>query len=218
MPDSLHKELENDIIFGVYPPGTRITEDSVMEHYGCKRHAVRHAFAEIENQGLLIHRPRRGVEVVDFTPDEVDALYDLRIVLETAAARRTPLPADSEIIDKLTDIAKRHEDAIKRDDFRQVYELNQRFHELQYSCCKNPRLAELIARHARMAQPIRVVKYDDRDHMATIVAQHMAIIDSLRGTSNNAYEASVRDHLPASAEAYRVLYERRFAARRTAKV
>ncbi|WP_332836475.1 GntR family transcriptional regulator [Thioclava electrotropha] len=200
------------------PPGTRITEDSVMEHYGCKRHAVRHAFAELENQGLLIHRPRRGVEVVDFTPDEVDALYDLRVVLETAAARRTPLPADPELVDKLTDIAKRHEDAIKRDDFRQVYELNQRFHELQYSCCKNPRLAELIARHARMAQPIRVVKYDDREHMATIVAQHMAIIDALRGGSYDAYEASVRNHLPASAEAYRVLYERRFAARRTAKL
>lgn len=217
MPTSLHEDLENDIIFGVYPPGTRITEDSVMEHYSAKRHAVRQAFAELENQGLLVHRPRRGVEVVDFTPDEVDTLYDLRIVLETAAARRTPLPADPDVTNRLAEIAQRHSEAVKRGQFREVYELNQQFHELQYSCCPNPRLTELIARHARMAQPIRVVKYDDHAHMGVIVAQHLAIIEALRGTSSSAYEASVRDHLPASAEAYRAMYERRFAGRRAAR-
>lgn len=216
-PTSLQSNLENDIIFGVYPPGTRITEDSVMEHYGAKRHVVRHAFSELENQGLLLHRPRRGVEVVDFTPDDIDHLYDLRIVLEAAAARRTPLPAPAKLIGQLEDIAKRHTDAVEKGEFRDVYTLNQRFHVLQYSCCSNPRLAELIAKHARMAQPIRVVKYDDKDHMRTIVAQHFAIIDALRGTSSDEYEESVRNHLPASAKAYRILYERRFAGRRIAR-
>lgn len=217
MSTSLQTELENDIIFGVYPPGTRITEDSVMEAYDAKRHAVRHAFAELESRGLLVHRPRRGVEVVDYTPDEVDALYDLRIVIESAAARRTPLPAAPEMIRHLEDIGSRHAEALEREDFREVYELNQKFHELQYSCCTNPRLADLIARHARMAQPIRVVKYDDKDHMATIVAQHMAIIEALRGTSVDDYENAVRNHLPASAEAYRILYERRFGQRRAVR-
>lgn len=214
MPTSLQADLENDIIFGVYPPGTRITEDSVMEHYDAKRHAVRHAFAELENQGLLVHRPRRGVEVVDFTPDEVDTLYDLRIALECAAARRTPLPAPPEVTSQLDDLTQRHSAAVERGAFREVYDLNQQFHELQYSCCTNPRLAELIAKHARMAQPIRVVKYDDKQHMRVIVEQHLAIIEALRGTSSDIYEASVRAHLPASAEAYRSLYERRFAGRR----
>ncbi|WP_417260290.1 GntR family transcriptional regulator [Celeribacter sp.] len=206
----LLKDLENDIIFGVYPPGSRITEDTVMEEYGAKRHAVRHAFSELESHGLLVHRPRRGVEVVDYTPDEVDALYDLRIVLETAAARRTALPVSKDIIEQLRDIANQHEAALRRDDFRGVYELNQKFHELQYSCCNNPRLADLIARHARMAQPIRVVKYDDEAHMNAIVAQHRTIIEAMTKTSTDAYETAVRDHLPASAEAYRLLYQRRF--------
>lgn len=217
MPTSLLNELENDIIFGVYPPGSRITEDSVMEQYDAKRHAVRHAFAELESHGLLVHRPRRGVEVVDYTPDEVDALYDLRIVLETAAARRTSLPVAQTLIQQLRAITSQHEAALGREDFREVYELNQQFHELQYSCCDNARLADLIARHARMAQPIRVVKYDDKDHMSAIVAQHKAIIETMTQTSTDAYETAVRNHLPASAEAYRVLYERRFGARRVAR-
>ena len=210
MQETLIKDLENDIIFGLYSPGARIVEDRVMERYNAKRHAVRNAFAVLESRGLLIRRPNRGVEVVDFTPDEVDALYDVRIVLEIAAAERTQLPCDVALTDKLDEIAQKHAQAAKDKDFRAMFWLNQEFHELQYSCCGNPRLAELIGSHARTAQPIRVVKYDDVGHMETIVAQHFAIIEAMRGTSTDALVKAVRAHLPASAQAYRELYERRF--------
>lgn len=210
---SLQKELENDIIFGMYAPGMRITEESVMAQYSVKRHAVRNAFAQLETQGLLIHKANRGVEVVDYTPDDVDALYDLRIVLECAAAQRTQLPVAPEITQQLEDIAGQHAKAVGQEDFREVYWLNQQFHELQYSSCDNPRLALLIARHARMAQPIRVVKYDDKEHMKNIILQHTAIIEAMRGSCQETYTQAVREHLPASAEAYRTLYERRFGHR-----
>ncbi len=213
MRDTLVEELENDIIFGVFAPGARIIEDRVMERYSAKRHAVRNAFSALESRGLLVRKPNRGVEVVEFTPDEVDALYDVRIVLETAAAERTQLPCSPDLTDRLEDIARRHEKATKDKDFRAVFWLNQEFHEVQYSCCGNPRLAELIGNHARAAQPIRVVKYDDTDHMKTIVSQHFDIIEAMRGTSVEALVEAVRAHLPASAEAYRTLYERRFGAR-----
>lgn len=213
MQESLIEDLENDIIFGVYAPGARIVEDRVMERYDAKRHAVRNAFAVLEGRGLLTRRPNRGVEVVDFTPDEVDALYDVRIILETAAAERTQLPSPPELIARLEDIARRHAKAADEKDFRAVFWLNQEFHELQYSCCGNPRLAELIGNHARAAQPIRVVKYDDAEHMKTVVAQHFDIIEAMRGTSTQALVDAVRAHLPASAKAYRALYERRFGAR-----
>lgn len=213
MADTLTTDLQNDVIFGVYAPGNRIIEDRVMERYGAKRNAVRNAFAELEARGLLVRRPNRGVEVVDFTPDEVDALYDVRIILETAAAERTPLPCDPRVAAALDDLAKRHEIAVKEQDFRSVFWLNQEFHEVQFSCCGNPRLAELIGNHARAAQPIRVVKYDDAAHMTKVVEQHFDIIAALKGTSQSALIAAVRAHLPASAEAYRQLYNRRFGAR-----
>lgn len=184
-----------------------------MERYEAKRHAVRNAFAVLESRGLVIRRPNRGVEVVQFSPDEVDALYDVRIVLETAAAERTRLPCEPSLTDRLEDIARRHEQAAADKDYRAVFWLNQEFHEVQYSCCGNQRLAELIGMHARVAQPIRVIKYDDDAHMNTVIAQHFCIIEAMRGVSTPALVDAVRAHLPASAEAYRTLYERRFGTR-----
>lgn len=210
MSENLAEELENDIIFGVYSPGSRITEERVTKRYGATRHAIRSAFAALEARGLIVHRPNKGVEVVEFTPDEVDALYELRLILEEAAALRTPLPSPNETTCKMEEIARQHEKAVQEKDFRAVYRLNQQFHELQYSACGNPRLADLIGYNARAAQPIRVVKYDDSEHMKTIVSQHFDIIKAMRGTSTQNLVAAVRAHLPASAEAYRILYERRY--------
>lgn len=213
MPETLTDDLENDIIFGRYAPGARIVEDRVMERYNAKRHSVRNAFSVLESRGLLVRRPNRGVEVVDFTPDEVDDLYGVRLILESAAAEETVLPCPTEITDKLEELARRHEQAANAKAFREVYWLNQEFHELQFSCCGNPRLAALIGNHARAAQPIRVVKYDDADHMKTIVRQHFNIIEAMRGTSNSELVEAVRAHLPASANAYRALYEQRHGKR-----
>lgn len=210
MQDSLTEKLENDIIFGVYAPGSRIIEDNVMERYGAKRHAVRNAFAGLETRGLLIRRPNRGVEVVSFTPDEVDDLYEVRMILETAAAEATELPCDPAVAARLEDIARRHEQAVRDQDFRSVFWLNQEFHETQYAICRNPRLADLISHHARTAQPIRIVKYDDASHMREVIRQHFDIIKALRGTSQSALVAAVRAHLPASAKAYRALYNYRY--------
>lgn len=135
MPTELEQDLENDIIFEIYPPGSRITEDSVMAQYDAKRHAVRSAFALLETQGLLVRRPHRGVEVVEVSPDEVDALYNIHNVLEAAAAARTKLPVDPQITDRLDDIAKRYAAAFESGDVRDVFWLNREFQEVQFACC-----------------------------------------------------------------------------------
>ena len=210
MSVSLVDSLENDVVFGVYAPGNRLTEDQIMERYDVKRHTVRAALSALETRGLLVHKPNRGFEVISFNPDQVDELYEIRTILETAAAERTPLPASSATLAKLEDIAKAHKKSCEDMDFRAVLTLNIEFHRTQYACCKNERLVSLIEEHARIVQPIRVVKYDDVEHMRVVVAQHFEIIDAMRGTSQSAYIKATRKHLPASAEAFRVFYENRF--------
>lgn len=209
MANDLDTLIEEDIVFGVYAPGTRLVEDRVMERYNVSRHAARAAFAALESRKLLVHMPNKGVEVIRYTPDEVDALYDVRMVLETAAAARTILPVPVEIIDQLTKIAQEHENAWREGDYRQVFALNLQFHHLQYSCCANAPLIDLIEGHTRMVQPIRAIKYDDPAHMREVIAQHHQIIHAMAGTDPQNYVDAVRDHLPASAKAYREFYAKR---------
>ena len=54
MQETLTTELENDVIFGVYAPGSRIIEDRGMERYGVKPHTVRNAFSELVARALFV--------------------------------------------------------------------------------------------------------------------------------------------------------------------
>jgi DNA-binding GntR family transcriptional regulator len=216
MDDPLVDDIENDIIFGVFSPGVRLTEDRVMERYDVKRHAARTAFSELERRGLLVHKANRGVEVVDFSPDEVDELYGMRIILETAAARQTPLPVAKSVLAEMTELASQHEQSCHAGDFRSVFDLNKAFHKIQFSVCGNQRLITLIEEHARIAQTVRVVKYQDADHMRQVVEQHFQIIEAMGGADQDAYVETTSNHLPASAEAYRAMYTQRFGLKRSA--
>ncbi len=212
--EALASTLEEDIVFGVYAPGSRLVEDRILERFSTSRYIVRSAFAELEARGLVLHVPNRGAQVVELTPDDVEELYAIREVLETSAARMTPLPAPAETLARLDAVRERHEAAMKQGDFRSVFRLNIEFHAIQYSTCPNRRLQEAIADYARKVHVIRAVKYGDSAHMAVVQKQHGDIVDALRGHDGDAYARCVRAHLPASSEAYRAAYAIKYGLQR----
>ena len=59
--------LENDIIFGRLPPGTRLIEDALMARYGKTRHAVRQALVELERTGSVTRERHVGATVRRYT-------------------------------------------------------------------------------------------------------------------------------------------------------
>ena len=134
MQNTLTQQIEDDIVFGILSPGARLTEDSIIERYSVKRHAVRTAFTELKARRMLIHEPNRGVEVISFTPDQAEELYEIRLILESSAAKKTKLPVAKTISDQLSEIANAHKDAYHSGDFRSVFHLNKDFHRVQFSC------------------------------------------------------------------------------------
>lgn len=205
--------VEEDIVFGVYPPTSRLVEDRLMERFATSRYLVRSVFAELEARGLVERIPNRGVEVVELSPDDVEDLYQVREILETNAARITPLPAPEEATNALLKIVSDHEAAISARDFRLVFRLNIRFHALQFSLCKNKKLGEAITDYARKVHIIRAVKYDDLQHLEQVKLQHRLIVKALQGRDQVLYEQCVRDHLPASMAAYRAAWEVKYGGK-----
>lgn len=204
--EELADRIEEDIVFGIYPSTSRLVEDRLMERFATSRYVVRRTFAELEARGLVERVPNRGVEVVELTPDDVEELYQVREILETSAARLTPLPADPETLAQLVKIVDAHEAAIAGGDFRAVFRLNIQFHALQFSLCRNNRLSEAIADYARKVHIIRAVKYNDAVHLGKVKQQHRMITRALAGDDQEFYVQCVREHLPASTAAYRAAW------------
>lgn len=208
--DQILNAIEEDIVFGVLPTQSRLVEERLAQRFDAKRHVIREVFARLEDLGLVKRVPNRGAVVAELTPSEVHAIYDMREMLETAAARRTELPASASTTDAMAAVQEQHTAAVKNEDFRAVFHLNIQFHTVQYSACVNPYLVQAINGFARKAHLIRAVKYADRQHMERVIVQHLSIIEAMRGRDHEVLATLIRDHLPGSAEEYIRNYEIRY--------
>jgi DNA-binding GntR family transcriptional regulator len=204
------RQLEEDIVFGVLHPKEKLIEESLAARLQQKRHVIRDALEDLEAAGLVTRIPNRGAFVRELTATEVIEIYEVREILEVAAAMRTPLPAPKAVIAELRAIQKRHSAAIATGDVRAVFYLNIEFHQLQFSVCSNSKLAASIAEYAKQAHLIRAVKYAEPGHLKKVEKDHHAIIATMSGNDREALVDVVRAHLPDSRDAYIRAYERRY--------
>jgi DNA-binding GntR family transcriptional regulator len=110
--EDIVRDLQEDIVFGVFHPKERLTEEDLMARFGLKRHAVRDVLSQLDSAGFVVRVPNRGAYVRELTPEEVIEIYEVREILEVAAALRTPLPAPKEIIEGLKNLQNQHSEAI----------------------------------------------------------------------------------------------------------
>ncbi|HEU4329017.1 MAG TPA: GntR family transcriptional regulator [Roseiflexaceae bacterium] len=82
-----YETLWKQIVEGERQPGERLVDADLVAELGVSRTPIRHALYQLEQAGLVEASPRRGFHVVIFSVDDVRELYDLRIILETAAVR-----------------------------------------------------------------------------------------------------------------------------------
>jgi DNA-binding GntR family transcriptional regulator len=206
------KCLEEDVVFGRVHPRERLIENDLMERFAAKRHVVRQALAELERIGLAERLPGRSVTVKDLTPGEVEQIYAMRELLETAAARWMPLPADERLLQQLTAIQQDHDAAAARRDLASVFRLNIVFHDALFAHCGNRHLVEEIALFGKRAHAVRSLSITHADSMQSAVHDHWEIIRALREADREALVSVCRDHIQVAKNAYIQAYEARFPA------
>ncbi len=76
--------LKQRILSWAYPPGHRFTEEEICKEFGVSRSPVRETLRMLEENGLVDKVPYRGCTVKQPDLDEINELYDVRVILESA--------------------------------------------------------------------------------------------------------------------------------------
>jgi DNA-binding GntR family transcriptional regulator len=107
LADSAYDQLKSDLFEFCLLPGDRFTEGEVAERTGASRTPVRQALYRLQREGFLDVNFRNGWEVrpLDFT--QLDAMYELRILLEQASVHRMKELDSIELNDILVPIEAR---------------------------------------------------------------------------------------------------------------
>src|ERR687893_1334463 len=73
------------ILSGAYAPGERLIEERLTEQLGISRPPLREALRLLQNDGLVVTRPRYGSTVATLTDQDVFEILTLRTGLERMA-------------------------------------------------------------------------------------------------------------------------------------
>jgi DNA-binding GntR family transcriptional regulator len=162
---SIYEQLKSDIFEFRLLPGTRFSENEVAARVRASRTPVREALFRLEREGYVQVHAKSGWSVQPLDFDALDHLYDLRLVLESAAVQRlcagSPKLALAGL-EKIWLVPPRR----RLTDGARVARLDEEFHTKLVAAAGNPELARI---HQSITERIRMVRRLDFTHPERIV-------------------------------------------------
>lgn len=122
--------LRSAILAGDIPAGTRLLEAEVADSMRVSRAPVREAVRHLEQEGLVEIFPHRGAVVVGLPESEIDAIYELRAVIEGRATAAAIGSIGEDEIGRLESLIDEMRTAIKQHEIEAIAEIDLRFHGL----------------------------------------------------------------------------------------
>jgi DNA-binding GntR family transcriptional regulator len=178
--EQVAEQIRIAIIEGRLKPNDHIVESALTEQLGVSRTPVREALIILERESLVVSIPNRGCFVRVFTPDDVRALFSMRVNLENFTAELVIGQLTDEDFKFLGNLIEQQEVYIRQNDFKQVRSTDVAFHQYLINHSKHPHLIrnwqEIVAQVAAVLylRAEAIPNYDEdlaiQDHKAILSA------------------------------------------------
>jgi DNA-binding GntR family transcriptional regulator len=179
LSDRAYELLKNDIITCVLEPGQQIAQRQLGDRYEFGMTPVREALQRLTQEGLVQPIPRFGYIVTPVTLSDVREIFELRSILESAAARlavERGTQADLQKIAKQATFSYVYKD---RSSYIEFLTLNTKFHRAVAVLTGNGRLVDQISRLLDEMTRIFHLGLDLRDSAAEMRGEHINLAQAL---------------------------------------
>ncbi|MFM9595237.1 GntR family transcriptional regulator [Streptomyces scabiei] len=199
--------LRSRIADGFFPPGTRLSEDSIGGALGVSRNTLREAFRLLTHERLLVHELNRGVFVRVLTVEDVEDIYRTRRLVECAVVRGLGAPPYG--LDRLAEAVAEGQREAREDDWKGVSTANIHFHRELVALAGSARTDELMRSvFAELRLAFHVVD-DPRELYEPYLARNLDILRTLRRGERDEAERLLADYLDDSLRNLLAVYGRR---------
>ena len=85
--EEVYAVLRGDLFKGVFAPGQKLRVVELGERFGASQSVIREALLRLTEQNMLVAEPQRGFRVCDLSIDDIAALTETRVLIESQALR-----------------------------------------------------------------------------------------------------------------------------------
>ena len=179
--ENIYQDLRSKILTDTIYPGRKISETALAAEYECSRTPIRETLKRLEDDGLVIIKPKSGTYVKNETPEDFVELMHLRAVLERLAFTLALDKATDKEISRLDKIISDLDNLIADEpiDMMRFARIHYRFHHTLVELSGN----SLLLRHfERLNLRSSHMFYQMMDKTLAIITQdeHKKIIELLK--------------------------------------
>lgn len=189
----LVKVLRTQIMDGTYQPGDRLNESKIAREFNISRIPVREALSQLQDQGLVVNRERRGMFVVQLSAEEVQQINSIRLVLESEALRLARARMTPQIRAELEALVAQMEnwDGPLID----AAALDRKFHAVMWSAAGNPYLERMLDSLTTSLFAHKALEHVSKDIRRWRLNHHRALLDLVTGADNSDPQMALLTHL-----------------------
>jgi len=195
MTDWVWEELREAIIELRLRPGEPLREVALAEQLGVSKTPLREAFARLEQEGLVETTSFKGAVVTGYSERDLNEIYELRTLLEGAAARAAAERSSAETLDELRDVVVRSRELRDMGDLVGLAELLGRFDLIVYSQVTNQRIGALIENLRAHLSRIGKLTEAIPGRVEASVEEHAAIVQAIVARDPDEAERLMRVHI-----------------------
>lgn len=188
LSDVAYQRIRQMIVECDLAPGAAVSQSQLLAATQLGMAAVRTALARLQQEGLVRPLPRRGYLVSPVTPQDINELLDLRLLLEPASLRLAVGRLTAGDLAGLRRLASVGYSSSSRDSERRFLRANRDFHLTIARASGNERLAQVLEQVFNEATRMLYLTMDaSENHSQTWRDGHHAICDALeRGDGEEA--------------------------------
>ena len=193
--DKVYTVLSDAIFQGKLKPEERLVESKLAKGMKVSRTPVREAIIELQQKGLVVPSPPKGVKVAPLpTMNDLTEFYDIRGVLRGLAIRKAIKNITMREITRLEENIKKMEGLLLKKSIRSIANLNIEFHKIIEECSESKELILLLDNLHRKSRENFSLIISSKERQVEAVKEHKKIVESLKERNEELAETLMRQH------------------------
>lgn len=141
-----YQQVRDAILRGTFAAGQPLGQEEIANQIGTSRVPLREALQRLEVEGLVVLRPRRGYVVTSLDPEEIQDIFDIRMMLEERAGYLATLKATPKDVAEVEELLHAMDgmSVTNADETALFAERNRAFHERLYAGSGRVQLCRLM--------------------------------------------------------------------------
>jgi DNA-binding GntR family transcriptional regulator len=195
-----YEKIKEAIIVNELAPGQAVSESQLAERFAMGKAPLRRALASLTQEGLVQPQSRKGYVVEPLTMKDIHDIWDVRLLLETEAARLAAGNVDERYLKSLDRVCKKGYIHGNRATQRAYLSANREFHLAICRSAGNARLAKILEQiidHMSRMLFLGILVAQSAEHWEH---GHTELVTALVNGDGEKAAAITKEHLESSRE------------------